>query len=103
MEIADLFLFHSVCQIILTHAINIPLIGFMVRKFKLSNECSYDNEMLGDFLQLMDEKTRMISQDMITNFHPLNKKGVSWEQLIEKSDTLLVKQKQQRTTATFNE
>jgi hypothetical protein len=75
----------------------------MVRKFKLSNECSYDNEMLGDFLQLMDEKTRMISQDMITNFHPLNKKGVSWEQLIEKSDTLLVKQKQQRTSATFNE
>jgi len=65
----------------------------MVRKFKLSNECSFDNEMLGEFLQLLDEKTRMISLEMSTNFHPLNKKGVSWDQLIEKSDNLLVKLK----------
>jgi hypothetical protein len=56
-NIADLFLFHTVLQLILTNLINMTLIGFIVRKYNLTNETAFDNQMLGEFLDSLDKQT----------------------------------------------
>lgn len=58
--IGDVILFHSVMQLILTHCINGPVVKYLVKKFDLNNESIFDNEILGDFLDILDSRTKEI-------------------------------------------
>lgn len=58
--IGDLILFQTVMQLILTHCINGPVVSYMVYKFGLTNVSIFDNEILGDFLDILDTRTKEI-------------------------------------------
>ena len=53
-EVGELLLFHAVIQSILSDFINVPLVKYLVKKFELTNENMFDNELLGDFLDQLD-------------------------------------------------
>lgn len=53
-EVGELILFHAVSQTILSDFINVPLVKYLVKKFELTNDNMFDNELLGDFLDQLD-------------------------------------------------